>query len=501
MNWEKIARYLLWLCILAVLLLWWWRFWHFVVQDIALGYDPGRYRANFAAYIDLLPYFNFGLLEDWIQRVFPPYVGMMSAITSLITWLSLDRSVTRWVAGQSLLVSVWLYVALSSIDKRVALVAAGLSWISFVQYQVFWRNYIKQLWGMFFLLITVWLLIRRKYVVAIPIIAALAVTHRPALLMLVALCSGWVLLQWVDWLRSKLWDQRITGIDTAWLFSLIWASVVAAVLALGAYGDLFAIQILPLFGRFFSALDTLGVPVINDSFKAGGTFMTTIDFFKTNWIILLASIWGYIVSFKDRRYRWIHIGYVFSLLWIFGQLTFYQRMMGYGDLFFLALTAVLLVRVLTRRRQRGWIVMVGAFVIHGAIYAYRVHRSWRPIIETQEFEFIQTLPDILPEDATVMSTHSIYSLRLNGRSERPTIAPGLFGIDRRNKSDRKTYRESDGALKCEMLQETYGDSITKLYIRQWSKQQVDDVTGGECFSVYRASKTRLPWRMYEVVLK
>ncbi len=56
-----------------------------MVQDIALGYDPGNYRAAFAAYIDLLPAFDRLQLDPWMRRAFPPYVGLMSAITSLIT--------------------------------------------------------------------------------------------------------------------------------------------------------------------------------------------------------------------------------------------------------------------------------------------------------------------------------------------------------------------------------------------------------------------------------
>lgn len=41
----------------------------------------------------------------------------------------------------------------------------------------------------------------------------------------------------------------------------------------------------------------------------------------------------------------------------------------------------------------------------------------------QELEFFKTLPSILPDDAIVMNTDSLYSAWLNGRSERPTISP------------------------------------------------------------------------------
>ena len=489
MNLKKI---LISLWIILVILLWGWRFWHFVVQSAPLGYDPGNYVAIMRWYFGLLPGLDFNSLDPWIFRSSPPFVGMYAVITELVTQLGLDRSVTRWVAWQSALVSLALYFVLSKIDKRVALTAALLSWISFVQYQVFWRNYIKQLWGMFFVLMVIGLCVRKKYRVALPIIIALSVTHRPALLTLVFVVIFWV----VGRLVGSIWDRELTTKNNAiWL--LIWVCLISGVIALPIYRDFLEIQIFPLFGRFVSSID---VPTIGDWFKAGGTFMTTGDFVQINRVILLMSVIWCGMSIRRAEYRWIHAWYIFSMIWIFGQLAFYQRMMGYGDLFLLAMAGVGSRRLIDQYRKIWRVVLVGVFGIQWVTYAYRVGRSWRPLIEKDEFAFIQTLPDILPEDATVMSTHSIYSLRLNGRSERPTIAPGLFEIDQRNKSDRKTYRESDGEVKCDMLQETYWDTLDNIYIWQGSKQQVDDVTGGDCFSVYSASKTRLPWRMYEVKL-
>lgn len=470
-----------------VIILWWWKFWHFVVQEVPLWYDPGRYRAYFLWYIDLLPDFNFSQLDTWIKQVFPPFVGMLVSIRYILTGVSLDWIVWSGVVVQSLLVSVWLYFFVSPKNKTIALIVAWMSRISFVQYEVFWWNYIKQLRWMFFLLIVLGLFVRKKYRVALPIIAALSITHRPALLCLVIIEIFWTISQ-VFWLiRNKENKIEISHILTLVLVWIWWWLI-----ALPIYREFIQLQI-PQLIRIFES--SISIPQINDTFRAGGTFMTTIDFLSTNWIILGLSVIGFIASFWQSWWRRYQIAYIFGIVRVFGQLAFYQRMMWYADLFFLVFAGVAIWEI--AQRWKWWrIVWVSTFVIHGSIYAYRVERTWRPIMEADEYAFMQSLPDILPDDAIVMNTHSGYSTWLKGRSERTTISPGLFDNDRRNRIDRQEkMREATGPEICQHLQDSYWDITNKLYIWQGSKQMQVDLKSGPCMSIFTESQ-RGRWTMY-----
>jgi len=192
----KNRQKILWiLFILAVIILWWWRFWHFVIQDVPLWYDPGRYRAYFLSVIEQLPDFDYRGLPDWVRRIFPPFLWLFAAILHDFTWISLDFMVWWWVGVQSALISLALYFFISAKDKKVALIVALLSWISFVQYEVFRRNYMKQLMGMFLVLMTLWLRSRNRLWLSLPLLLALSVAHRPWLLVIASIWGLRFLIQ------------------------------------------------------------------------------------------------------------------------------------------------------------------------------------------------------------------------------------------------------------------------------------------------------------------
>lgn len=488
MNTKKI---LLWVWIFLVFILWWWKFWHFVVQDVPLGYDPGMYRAMMQWYIDLLPHIDFTDLDAWIQKWFPPFGGILYAIRYELTHISLDWLVTYGVAFQSLLISAGIYFFVSPKNKAIALIAAWLSRISFVQYEVFWWNYIKQLRWMFFLLMVLGLFVRKRYRVTLPIIAALAVTHRPALLS-IGVIAG---IRCVSECITTLWKKESHLVSKVW--PLIWVWVLWWVIALPMYREFIQSQIPHLFRAFGNSIDT---PTIRDTFKSGGTFMTTIDFLRTNRVILWLSVLWFVRSFWSPGWKWYQIGYVFGAVRVFGQLAFYQRMMWYADLFFIVFAGHTL-REITRQWKWWWIVWVSAFALHGWIYSYRVERTWRPIMEDDEYAFMQTLPEVLPIDAIVMNTHSGYSTRLKGWSDRTTLSPGLFWDDRRNRTERQEkMREASWPEICQHVKDSYWDMTDKLYIWQGSKQIQVDLASGPCMSVFAESEEGT-WTMYVVDLK
>jgi len=483
--------------ILSVILLWGRRFLHFIVQDLPLGYDPGRYRAYFIAAGDQLPDLHFANYPAWIQKIFPPFLWMLVNIFHEFLWISLDRLVSRWVWVQSALVSLAIYFLVSAKDKRIALVAALLSWISFVQYEVFRWTYIKQLRAMFFLLIIVWLRLRKKRRLSLPLILALTILHRPGTLVFAVLALTRFLTHTRQLIRHYQKHQQRSQeyLKPLGIVSLIW--LIALVSNMMLYPWFITDQVSRLFSGFLASVD---IPnLANDSHRSWWTFLTISDLLKTNRHIILLSLIWLVLSFRKKWRLLVQAWVIFGYIRVFGQFAFHQRMIWYADLFWLILAAAALVWIREWKKRTGIVLGCAVFLYHGFIFSHRVERTWRPIMVSEELQFFKTLPDALPKDAVLMNTFNGYSVRLKGRWERPTISPGLFDLDQRNRTQRdENRRHSDGKTKCDALQTTYWNLYEKIYIWQGSKQPQDDFTGADCLRVWKQSDNpQIPRTMYE----
>ncbi len=476
--------------ILLIVLLWGRRFLHFFVQDVPLGYDPGMYRSYLMAFTDMIPYLDYSRLEPRMNEWFPPFLGFFSTLLEVMSWITPDWLITRWIWRQSVLLCFAMYVMMRPFWKKVAVVSALLTRISFVQYQLFRRNYIKQLWGAFFVLIVLWLLLRRKYILTVPILVSLFLVHRPAALMIWWTVVVYVLYSMILILTGKK-DLAISRND---IMKYLWIFLGSSVLSLVLYWELFQQQLLPLFWRF---IWSLSLPDYSWWAQGWWTFLTIGDYLKTNGVVIVLSLVGWISLFKKRWFTLLHAWWLFWVIWVFAQLAFYKRMIWYADLFFIALASSWLVflRNSWSRTLLSWkitkILLWSMVLIHCGIFWYRVERTRRPIMQADEFAFFKTLPQILPEDALVMSTFSTYSWWLKWRSERPTLAPWLFNDDKRNKQEWiDNRREATWEEKCSAIRDSYWEIWGDLYIWQWSKQPPTDFSSASCLKISHQSENK-----------
>ena len=497
MNWAKFLHYLKRVWIIAIIALWWWRFLHFIVQDVPLGYDPGIYREFYLKYSELAVFADISWLPVRMQRVFPPFLGILSWVIQNFWLFSLDWLLTRWVGVQSLAISLWLYFLVSVKDRKLAAVVALLSWISFVQYEVFWWSYSKQLVWMFFLVMVLWLWARGRRYLSFPLVLALSATHRPALLVLWAMSIFWILYQWAKLCHQKIKTWERSKVLLSPLFSLIWVWVVTLLVHHSLYPGFLIDQISSLISSFIKSID---VPNLQDTYQSWWTFLTTSDLLKTNGHILVLSLIWFVLSLKHQWMVRVKVWWIFTTIRVFAQFSFYQRMMGYADLFWLIFAWLALVMIRERKKPVGLIVGWLFFLGHASVFSYRVNRTWRPIMVSEELAYFKTLPEILPADAVVMNTDSTYSAWLNWRSQRPTISPWLFDLDQRNRTERTTNRrESDGLKKCQELKKAYWKTYQNIYIWQWSKQQPNDFSNWDCFEVFEKSKNKSVPRTFYLV--
>jgi hypothetical protein len=457
---------------------------HYLWHDIPLGYDPWLYKVLFEE-MNALSFRRRSELSWWLQNMYPPFLWMLWSLLMKFGWSS-EWLVTRWAVWLS-----WLIViSLTALSRRFGSVRMSaivffLACSSFVLYQLFWWNYLKQLLGVVVVLSSVHLVLigmKHSYTRPILVWVLLSVwwlTQRPALILCGILGVVW-LLSWV-WKRSH------------------WAWAVVALWVLSSVGWYFRdIQIASMIQPFFDAID---IPVYTDGYKAWGTFLTMSERLRTDWIVILWWVlWLILLSMKKsmRKDCWIFIFIYITLIVRVGwQASFYQRMIWYLSPFLIVWTWCLLMRL---TKQSYWkFLVICICMIQWISTIYWIDASWSPLIVQQELEMIQQIPQLVEEDAIIMLSWIRYSPRVRWRSEREVIAPGLFDYTPR-------WRQWDGWAdkwidvswdeKCSNAFETFSYLGRPLYARVWLTQD-EEIMDGWCMKKI-LSHSELPTALYRL---
>jgi len=173
MIWNFFKTYGYFLLLIWAVLLWCRRFAPFVLQEIPLGYDPGLYKVMMEQYMSLSSW-DFSKLDQWLLKMYPPFLGMLTGIISFI-WATPERLLTRGIGCMSLCVWMGIYVLIKQVtDDRVSAVIWLILFMgSFVHWFVFWWGYWKQLLATFLLLMVLWLRSKHRFQLSLPITCCL----------------------------------------------------------------------------------------------------------------------------------------------------------------------------------------------------------------------------------------------------------------------------------------------------------------------------------------
>lgn len=528
----------------------------FLVQDMALGYDPGLYKYMYELYVTIISthvVWDPAFLDVWVQRMYPPFLGMLWSLQQILGRSS-DVLVTWWVYILHVLVCCGVYALTKTLSRNryIAVCACLVYVLSFVARFVFWFNYIKQLLWMFLLCMLLVLLIRKKWLLFVPVLTALFLAHRPAwvLAMMILCVYGMVLL--FTWCKKKMrkwwneemakhrneegdrnktdevkkWENEIMSISgkntyTRTIAMLIVCVLVALWLAYPLYKDFLDLQVWRMIQPFFTTID---VPQFADTYKSWGSFLTTWDLIRTHWIVLLLSVfWVGVCMIQKPKLMIVHpllfLSWLLWTWWVVGQLIFYQRMMGYANIFWCMAAWYGIYWLWTwgsekmsmrkHEKTRAWsivlwvyalkILIVFLLVFQWWIWYTWTDRMWRPWIPQAEFETIQNIDAIVEPDAVIIVPGIDYSPRVLWWSWRAIIAPGFYTLNQwwTVQQDWLAYRrDQDGEGKCLSLKENYGDLHVPLYVwignfqpiahpdqvRPTYADVVDSLSWGSCFA-------------------
>ena len=463
MKWTR-WRWIFFLVLLAVIGLIGIRFWSYFLSAIPLGYDHGLYRAFFLTLQQQLPYLHFSQLPLWMQATYEPLSGLLSIVIHSIAWISPDGLLLCWVAFLHILISLFIYLVLRKYNKVTALLGVLLYLTSIIQYQVFWRWYLKQMLGVLFILTAYYLIEKKSYWLLIPILTALFTVNRAGWLFFLLSYFLYKLVVYIKH-KSRTWND-------------VWSLLIAAGLSIVVYRPLMMVQIFdffsPMFGQAF-----LG--------EASGTFFDKPTYMTYNIILITLSIFWCIVWRARSFIKKIPlelIGFAIGILWVWCQLFFYNRMLWYFDIFVIILAAYGLSFLLLHSKKIWKLLGIWLYLLQLTFFIFYVWRTHFPLMIDKEFATIQEIPSLIKTDAKIMVTGRKYSSFLMWYASRTIMAPWLFDWDPWTATEWTTWHLSDGVMKCQMLN-LLDIQARPQYLWIWSLQPLEQLSGATCLQKLR----------------
>lgn len=369
--------------------------WH----SFPLGYDTGIYKWHFEQAWKIFPSFNTGL-----------YPGIF-LITDLLYAIGL-KSVNILREGYVffdllILVSLFLYCR-REFGIKVAAIVAFLFAVSLAQAQAYSFILYKNIIALSVTFFAFLLIEKRSYWAILP--AAYLVFLQPPDFVLFGLTVAiYFLLNIRDAEKRKF--------------------IIISMLATGAVGSLLYF-INPQ--MFKDGLNTLiNFKDVGEAAQREGLFMDPSAYLGLAILYIPLALFGFGYLINNRKFNLVFSYFVVTLIFIVFKLVFYKRFLIEFDLAVIALAglgAYLIFRKFYLSKEGKiavWMLVAGLILanIYGTL-------NYRPFISKGELEEIKWLSETSEPNSIAMATTSQYSPWILGFSNRPTIAPGIFDVNR-----------------------------------------------------------------------
>jgi len=117
------------------------------------------------------------------------------------------------------------------------------------------------------------------------------------------------------------------------------------------------------------------------------------------------------------------IGFGTGILRVGFQLFFYNRMLGYLDIFVIILAAYGLSYLVLSPNKMWKSIGISIYIIQLLFFGWYVHQTSFPLIVEKEFDSIQQIKSIIAPEAKIMVTGRKYSAFMMGYANYNIIAP------------------------------------------------------------------------------
>ena len=455
-------QYFLYIILAITSFLWFYRLTPYLSSDIPLGYDPWIYKAYFDEMFNTLPNISLLDIDKWMLWAFEPWIWFINNIFQIIGFSS-DFILSFWLVFFSIITGFFVYLVLKNHWKATAILWLSIYFISIVQYKAFWWNYYKQIIWILFLLSTIYMFQKQKYMLAIPLIISMFIINRASWVFFVLMFGFYKIYEIIRYKKLRLKDIGVVLLS--WILS-IWI-----------YFPIIKEQILNL-------ITPLITTIVNDWWTSG-TFFTSEEFWVRSIFLLLLSFWGvYIIVnqilLEKKKLELLHFWYLVWLLWTTFGLFFYNRLYINFDIFIIIFAAIFLWYLFDNYKKIFIVVASLFFVLQSYGYLDYVKNNSNALIDQIEFDKIKEISTLIEEDAMIMVTHKNYSPWLIWYARRDVIAPWLFDWNKWSLEDWKKWWGSDWSVKCEMLKD-YSE-YENLYLWIWKRQPRENLDNQNCMT-------------------
>lgn len=419
--------------------LWLLRMVWYLTYEVPYWYDPWFFRYAIEQTISTLPHLSFSQPPGYPYH--EPLFLVLTTILSLL-WVSSDMMIWPLFGILSILTAWGVYFFAKQYHSReLGIFAASIFLISIIQYEAYWWNYIRNVLGILFFLVTLAFLKKGSPLVIVTMIGMFWV-HRPTAYFFLLL---YILSIIADYIKTNKWNIRS-------LFYFFFALC----LAIPFYKEDIA-----SFGNIVSSITTTALGWGNS-----GTFMTSKDFFYSIFPYFVILIPAIFLKSEKKEYDLVFLWFILGLIYSVFRLYFYNRMFVFFDIFCIVMAAYAIVTVFSELDRRVKYVFISLFfMVQWWLYTFHVSETyWRHMISKEEFDIIENLTIIVPKESTILSTHRQYTPWLVWYSGMKVLAPGMLSPQIWDeKKWNRFYFESSDKEKCEMIQE-YKSLAPKLSV-------------------------------------
>lgn len=381
--------------------------------QVPLGYDPGFYKYAIEMYANNLPDIPESTLPAWLKMMYPQ--GLLVLTDILYIFAGFDAIGFFKILFPFLCALLILPVFILTkdlFDERSAVIASVLYALSYTQYTMFTFLYFKNVIGLIFLLLAIFLLERKKYAPLVLMYAALGIYHRPEFLLFSLIVVAY-------FLRAR--DRNI-------IYAVIATALLIAPFWLPRLGD----NLLMLQGVTNTAITNVQL----SQPEGGGTFF---GFDKYEWVSLAYlpfGLIGVIYVLLQKKWSGLLYGFLINAAIVVFQLFFFKRLIISLDILLIIFAgAGLNYGFLGSEvpKKLGTAAVLLLLLSSGIVLMDQAAHS-RPLMTDGQLDAVKWLASNTEPDAYILAT-SYDAPWVLGWSERRVIAPGLFEWDEHNRSE------------------------------------------------------------------
>ncbi len=381
--------------------------------QVPLGYDPGFYKYAIEMYTNSLPNIPESTLPAWLKSMYPQGLFVLTDVLHIFAGfdaIGFFKILFPFLCA--LLVLPVFILTRDLFDERSAVIASILYALSYTQYTVFTYLYFKNVLGLIFLLLAIFLLERKKYAPLILMYAALGIYHRPEFLL-------FSLIVVVYFLRIR--DKNI-------IYAVIATALLIAPFWLPRLGD----NLLMLQGVTETAITNIQI----SQPQGGGTFF---GFEKYEWVSLAYlpfGLIGVIYVLLQKKWSGLLYGFLINAAIVVFQLFFFKRLIISLDILLIIFAGVGLNYGFLQSevpKKLGLAAVLLLLISSGIVLMDQATHS-RPLVSNEQLDAVKWLASNTEPDAYIIATSHDAPWVL-GWSERRVIAPGLFEWDKHNRSE------------------------------------------------------------------